>query len=142
MSAPIPFNSTAAAVAAILQAIPSIGSDPPGITCGGGPLPGTAVSMTFAGPLSQGDQPALVADSTGLTGGTATVTTTTPGTGYKAFTKIAIPGKWRAFDPSQSGANARQWRFDYSAVRDPVLATMARIQLMNARATGSQWGNT
>jgi hypothetical protein len=136
---PIAFNATATAVRDALIALGNIGSNPPGITVTGGPLPATPVVITFANQLAVGDQPAFVPNNTSLVGGTAVITTPTPGTGFKSFVKIAIPGKWRAWDPSQSGQAARQWRFDYSAMRDPVLATMARIQLQNLRTVA--WNN-
>jgi hypothetical protein len=77
-----------------------------------------------------------------LTGGTSpavSVTTSTPGTGYKEFVKVAIPGKWSAVGLGQCGAQARQFQCVYSGVRDPVPATMARIQLMNLKpASGAR----
>lgn len=137
---PIAFNATAAVVAGALTGLGNIGSNPPGVICAGGPLPGTPITITFAGPLAQGDQPALVPNNTSLVGGTAVITTPTPGTGFKSFVKVAIPGKWRAWDPSQSGSAARQWRFDLTSIRDTALATMARIQLQNLRTVA--WNNT
>jgi hypothetical protein len=78
-TAPIPYNATAAAIDAALEALSSIGVG--GVTVGGGPLPTTPVTIDFniipaCGP--GGDIPALTVDNTGVTGGTYTVATTTP----------------------------------------------------------------
>lgn len=74
-TAAIPYNATAAQVDAALEALSTIGS----VTTSGGPLPGTAVSVTFVNPT--GDVQQLTASSS-LTGGTTpavNITTTTPG---------------------------------------------------------------
>jgi hypothetical protein len=79
-TAPIPYNATAAAVQAALQALPTVG--PGGVVCAGGPLPGTPVTVTFRGPHGGKDVPLLTANSGSLTGGTAPavgVVATTPG---------------------------------------------------------------
>lgn len=79
---PIPYNATAAQVVASLSAIAGIGSG--GITGTGGPLPTTPVVLTFAGNNAPGAQPLILAQSTGLTGGTtpaATMARTTLGVG-------------------------------------------------------------
>jgi hypothetical protein len=79
-TAGIAFNATAAAVQTALEALSNI--EPGDIATGGGPFPGTAVTVTFQGTLGGTDQPQMTANSAGLTGGTtptATVTTTTPG---------------------------------------------------------------
>lgn len=67
-TAAIPYNATAAAVAAALAALPNIGTG--NVTATGGPLPTTPVPVTFAGLL--GNQPAalITGTGTGLTGGT------------------------------------------------------------------------
>lgn len=79
--ATIPFNASAADVQAILQALPSIGNDD--IVCAGGPLPGTAVSITFCGTFGANPQRLITLGTNSLTGGaspTAAVTRTTAGT--------------------------------------------------------------
>lgn len=72
----LPYNASAAAVQAAIVA--ALG---PGTTTGGGALPGTPVTIAFAGTL--GLRPlALSVSSAGLTGGstpTAAVATNTPG---------------------------------------------------------------
>jgi len=72
---PLAFNATAAAVQAALQALPTVGVG--GITAAGGPANTTAITLTFAGTLATRDQPLLVLDKTGLTGGGAAVVTET-----------------------------------------------------------------
>lgn len=75
---PIAYNATAATVQAALEALSNV--DPGDIVATGGPLPGTAVTLTFGGRLV-GDQAQLTATGS-LTGGTTpavTVTTITPG---------------------------------------------------------------
>jgi hypothetical protein len=52
------------------------------VVCGGGPHPGTPVTVTFGGNYDGADVPQMTASAAGLTGGTSpavTVTTTTPG---------------------------------------------------------------
>ncbi|HVZ40621.1 MAG TPA: hypothetical protein VHI13_15180 [Candidatus Kapabacteria bacterium] len=76
----IPFNADAATVALALVALPGIGTG--GITCSGGPLPGTPVSVAFAGTNAVRDMPPLTVQASLLTGGTnpaVAVSVTTPG---------------------------------------------------------------
>lgn len=73
-------SATAAAIVAALEALPNVGAG--GVTGGGGALPGTPVTITFA--AVSGNPPQMTADGALLTGGTTptvTVTTSTPGTG-------------------------------------------------------------
>lgn len=75
-TAAIAWDATAAAVQAALEALSNVGTGK--VTCTGGPLPGTAVTCTFAASL--GDLPQMTATSslTG-TGPTVSVSTTTNG---------------------------------------------------------------
>ncbi|MFJ9420684.1 hypothetical protein [Streptomyces sp. NPDC101249] len=78
-TAAIPYNATASAVQAALVALSNISTGD--VTCAGGPLPGTPVTVTFAGQYHGADVPQMTA-SASFTGGTSpavTVTTTTPG---------------------------------------------------------------
>ena len=78
-TAAIAYNAAAGAVETALEALSNIGAG--NVTCGGGALPGTAVTCTFSSIL--GNPAQMTASSASLTGGTtptATVTTTTPGT--------------------------------------------------------------
>lgn len=67
-SAAIAYNSTAAQVQAILQAMPSIGTG--NMICTGGPFPGTAVVCTAAGNLA-GKKLAVFTTTDSFTGGTS-----------------------------------------------------------------------
>jgi hypothetical protein len=64
-TAAIPFNATAAQVQAALTALSSIGAN--NVTCAGGPLPGSSVTITFAGMLAPGPQPAIAIGANTLT---------------------------------------------------------------------------
>lgn len=73
------YNAAAAAIQSALVGLTTIGAG--NVTCAGGPLPGTPVTVTFGGTLAASDPPMLVATSS-LTGGTApaiAVTASTPG---------------------------------------------------------------
>lgn len=79
--AQIPFNAGAADVQAILQALAAIGNDD--IVCTGGPLPGTAVAITFCGSLGLNPQRLITIGTNSLTGGSSpapSVARTTAGT--------------------------------------------------------------
>lgn len=76
----IAYNATAGDVDTALEALSNIAAGD--LTCTGGPLPGTAVVVTFGGTLGETNVAQMTADSGGLTGGstpTVTVTTTTGG---------------------------------------------------------------
>lgn len=78
-TAAIAYNATATTVQTALRALSGIGST--GVTVTGGPGPGTAWVVTFAGSLAFTDVAQMTATSS-LTGGTSptvAVTTTTPG---------------------------------------------------------------
>lgn len=77
-TAAVAYNATAADVAAALNALPSVKAA--GVAASGGPLPATAVTVTFA---FGSDLPQMTADGSGLTGGTTpkvAVSTATDGT--------------------------------------------------------------
>jgi Phage tail tube protein len=87
-TATIAWNAAAAAVQTALNALPNLGNGVGttlGVTCGGGALPGSAVTVTFSGLLVAGrNVPQLTANIAALTGGAPVFnpSTTTPGTGY------------------------------------------------------------
>lgn len=75
------YNVGTADLDTYVETIPNIGSG--GVTVSGGPLPGTAGTITFGGTLAGCNVSPLVVDNTGLTGGSYVVATVTPGTaGY------------------------------------------------------------
>lgn len=95
-TAAIAYNATAAAVQAALEGLAVV--EPGDITVTGGPLPGTAATVTFQGRFAGKDVAEISADGSGLTGGTAPAvaiaTTTQGGTGGNAFVravKITMP---------------------------------------------------
>jgi hypothetical protein len=98
ITAPIAYNAAASAVQSALQALSTIGGG--NVTCTGGPLPGTAVTCTFAGSMATGLQPLLTQNSGGLTGGTTpsvTVAHTTPGLPQDTIQLVAgVPLAWDA----------------------------------------------
>ncbi|QKW31526.1 hypothetical protein HUT11_35785 (plasmid) [Streptomyces seoulensis] len=76
----IAYNANAAAVQAALEALSNIA--PGDITCAGGALPGTPVTVNFGGGVYDGTNVPQMTASGSFTGGTSpavTVTTTTPG---------------------------------------------------------------
>lgn len=79
----IAYNASAATVDTALEALSNIAASE--VTCAGGALPGTPVTVTFANGLSRENVAELVPDDSGLTGGTTpTVTVTTTTAGYGA----------------------------------------------------------
>jgi hypothetical protein len=81
-TAAIAYNANAAAVDAALEALSNIPAG--GVTCAGGPLPETPVTITFTGALAETDQPAITVTDN-VTDGNAVITTTTPGQGGPTF---------------------------------------------------------
>jgi hypothetical protein len=89
----IPFNATAAQVQTALTALGSIG--PGSVVCAGGALPGTAVTITFAGALASGPQPLIAVAANTLTGGTTpapAVVMTTPGVATADVQTLSLTG--------------------------------------------------
>lgn len=79
-TAGIAYNAAASAVQSALEALSNIA--PGDVVCGGGPHPGTPVTVTFGGAYDGADVPQMTASAASLTGGTSpavTVSTTTPG---------------------------------------------------------------
>lgn len=78
-TAPIAYNASVATVQAALEALPNIGAG--NVLVAGGPLPGTAITVTFQNFLGKRNVPQMTAAHT-FTGGASpaiAVTTTTPG---------------------------------------------------------------
>lgn len=87
----IAYNASAAAVQAALEAISNIDSGD--VACSGGPLPGTAVTVTFQNKLGGKNVSLLTANSSGLTGGsTPTVTPSTTTAGVRGTYRTAQNG--------------------------------------------------
>lgn len=88
----IAHSANAATVQAALEALSTIGSG--NVTCTGGALPGTAVTITFASSLANTDVDEITATSS-LTGGTSpavAVTVTTQGNYLAAYAESPISG--------------------------------------------------
>lgn len=62
---PIAYDATSSEVDAALEALGNIASGD--LTCAGGPLPGSPVTVTFGGTLAGTNQPAMTIDDSGLT---------------------------------------------------------------------------
>jgi hypothetical protein len=77
-TAAIAYNATAADVRTALEALSNVGTG--NVTTGGGPLPGTAVTVTFDGSLGNVAQMTATSSLTGGTSPAVTVATTTEGT--------------------------------------------------------------
>lgn len=65
----IPYNVTAAALQALLTALPGIGAG--NLACAGGPLPGSGITVTGSGALAAQTLPILQVVNSQLTGGTS-----------------------------------------------------------------------
>lgn len=90
-TAAIAYNAAASAVQSALEALSTVGAG--NVTASGGPLPGTAVSVTFVGALARQDVAQMTATSS-LTGGAApavAVATSTAGSSVspvESFTRV------------------------------------------------------
>jgi hypothetical protein len=121
-TAPIAYNAAAAAVQTALRALSPIGSA--GVTCGGGALPGTAVTVTFGGALAGQNLPMMTANGTGLTGGTTpavVITETTPG-----FGQYDAQGAWADLGATKGGItivrNNAEETFDVDQIQADIMS--------------------
>jgi hypothetical protein len=91
-AASIAYNSTSAAADTALEALSSIGTGNVAVT--GGPLPGTALTVTFGGALAGQNVPRLSVSKGTLDVGTPSVAQTTPGR------RASVPGVTPATNPA------------------------------------------
>jgi hypothetical protein len=134
----LPYNATAAQVQAALQALQNIGAG--NAVCAGGPLPGSAVTITFQNALSAAPQPAIsIADNSLTTSTTpaAVVTHVTTGVGT---TSLATP-----VDPDDGIIPGLVWdptRFVLldSATNAPLTVDVANQKLRYASGAAFQNG--
>lgn len=122
-TAAIAFNATAAAVQTALAALSTIGAG--NVACTGGPLPGSAVTITFQGDLG-GTNVSQITATGSLTGGTTptvNVATTTPGSG--ALTAVMTGAGW----------TVNQWAGAYVYLDYGTFAGQVRQVLSNTADT-------
>jgi hypothetical protein len=89
-TAAIARNATAATVQAALETLSNV--NPGDIVVTGGPLPG-AVTLTFGGQYAGVNVPEITITPTGLTGGTVTISTVTPGSAAGVWAGAASDGR-------------------------------------------------
>lgn len=94
------YTATAAQVQAALQALSTIGVG--GATVTGGPANTTNLVITFAGTLGTGNQPLIVLDKSGLTGGSAAAITETT-RGQLPYTSEIKKGTFVVYDSANPG---------------------------------------
>jgi hypothetical protein len=130
-SAAIGFNATAAQVQTALQATPTIGAG--GVTCAGGPLPGTAVQIFFAGPLAFRAQALITIGTNGLTGGaspTPSIVQTTAGALVSDIQTISVSGAPTAgtFQLAFDGQTTAPVPFNATAAQlETALASLSNV---------------
>ncbi len=123
---PIAYNATAAAVATALQALSSIGAG--NVTTGGGPLPGTAVTVTFQNDLGGTNVAMMTASGAGLTGGTSPAVTVAETTAGVASGVTEIPMR----TPRAS---------QYNVWLDTSWAALGTTKLLEFYATEIDWSD-
>lgn len=99
VSGTIAWNSTAAAAQTAIQAMSNVGAGNALVT--GGPLPGTPLTVTFAGALANTSIPQFVINNAGVTGGTFAAAITVPGTPALALYD-SMPG-WADLGATKNG---------------------------------------
>ena len=137
ITASIAYNAAASAVQSALEALGSIGSG--GVVASAGPLPGTAVTITFASQLGDQAVPQIVVASSALTGGTSpavATATTTPGSGlYDA------KAGWEHLGPTIGGItvdrNNSEEAFNVDQIQADIL-TLPNATEMGVAATLSK----
>lgn len=119
-SAPITFSGgwTASAIQTALQAMSTIGAG--NVAVSGGPLPGTAITITMLGTLAD-DTSALTMTTTGVTGGTLPNTLTPTTVPYSCIIDMVGSVIKPGGDADNSGLRTRQW--DFNIVEDPIWNT-------------------
>lgn len=99
-TAAINYNATAAAVVAAIHAVAGVPAN--SVTGSGGPLPGTAVDITFT---TLGDKTAFVINGGGLVGGAPTVTEVTKGAGAANVSRsLTVTGSAISLTPATNAS--------------------------------------
>lgn len=97
------YNANNAAILAALEALPNIA--PGDVAVSSGPWP-AAVTLTFGGNYADGNVPQIAATPTGLTGGTVTIATSTPGASAET---IGYAAPEVGTDPVPNGVSIEAW---------------------------------
>ncbi|MEV4975523.1 hypothetical protein [Streptomyces scopuliridis] len=132
-TAGIPYNATAAQVKSALEALSNI--NPGDVATGGGPHPGTAVTVTFGGQYSGDNVAQMTASATNLTGGTSpavAVATTTGGGAAAASDGTEVLHGFLvseiSFNPgSTKAAGALLWHGEIFAAQLPIPLDPANV---------------
>jgi hypothetical protein len=106
----IPYNESAANLQTALRTLTGVGTN---VACSGGALPGTAITVTFSGPLGGNAVPLITIDNTGVTGGTFVPTFSTSLTTSNGFELSA--GESFRFDASDAPNGDLVWLVSGSA---------------------------
>lgn len=133
----IAYNANAATIKAAIEAVTTVAFDATAtVTVGGGPLPGTPVTVTFSGAFwGKRNIPVMLVDNTLVTGGTFTVANTTPGYSGNEGITIDMPGFWDSADLGQTDAGTRVYAMGLDYLYDPTNAIPFRMQALCGRAT-------
>jgi hypothetical protein len=125
-TAAIAYNAIASAVATAVQAALGAGITAAG---GGGPLPGTPVTLTFGGAAAALPVAALAVANAGLTGGTLGVTHTATGRSVETYAPYA--------DANSDGTQTARCILPYACATDP----QGNVTY-GAQAGGGFWGES
>ena len=116
-----------------LTALGSIAAN--GVVCAGGPLPGTAITVTFAGPLAVGPQPLIAVTANTLTGGTTSapsVAMTTPGLATADVQTLSLTGGPTAGTFTLTFAGQTTAPIPWSATSAQVQAALSNLLAVGA----------
>jgi hypothetical protein len=109
-TAPIVFNATSAAVQAAFESLANVGKG--NVTVTGGPWPATAMIITFVGQMRASPHTAITIDSTGLTGGTPSVTQTTVGVAVQHVATPTSSSHWLSMWKQLGSTVSQKQRFN------------------------------
>lgn len=109
------WDATAAEIQAALIALSNIG--PLDVVCAGGPFPGTPITVTFKGALSQTNVALITANNSLTPSGTVGATETTPGSVPTSIPAIPMPSNmWDVYmDPAWADLGTTQYGGAYIA---------------------------
>lgn len=109
------------------------------VTVSGGPLPGSALTVTFDGAQVSGrDIPLISMTSNDLTGGTdpdVAFAASTPGRSGRKSVCIDLPGAWTAVNLGGSADGVRTYEFSFQPIYQATIAAMGQILVQTNRAS-------